>query len=128
MSQREGGSGIELLWAPPAATLMDEAAAVAKNADLAIVCLGLNSRLEGEESPIDIPGFSHGDRTDIHLPQGQERLLETVLDSGKPVIVVLVNGSALAVNLAKQRAKAIIEAWYGGEAGGTAIANTLCGR
>ena len=127
-SQTEGGSGVELLWAPPPAVLLDEARAAAKNADLAILCLGLNSRLEGEESPVSIPGFSHGDRTDIRLPQGQEILLESVLNTGKPVIVVLVNGSALAVKTAKQGARAILEAWYGGEAGGEAIANTLAGN
>lgn len=94
---------------------------------MVILCLGLNSRLEGEESPIEIPGFSHGDRTDIRLPEGQEKLLDAVLDADKPVIVVLVNGSALAVNTAQQRAMAILEAWYGGEAGGEAIADTLAG-
>jgi beta-glucosidase len=125
--QREGGSGLELLWAPPAALLMNEAQDTAKNSDLVILCLGLNSRLEGEESPIDIPGFSHGDRTNIDLPQGQEKLLQAVLDVGKPVVLVLVNGSALAVNTAQKRAQAIMEAWYGGEAGGAAIANTLAG-
>ena len=125
--QREGGSGVELLWAPPAEPTLNEAVDAAQQSDLTILCIGLNSRLEGEESPIEIPGFSHGDRTDIALPQGQERLLEAVLNKGKPTIVVLINGSALAVNVAKQRANAILEAWYGGEAGGTAIANTLSG-
>jgi beta-glucosidase len=99
-----------------------------KQSGLAIVCIGLNSRLEGEESPIDIPGFAHGDRTDIRLPAQQEKLLEAVLDTGKPTIVILLNGSALAVNVAKQRAAAILEAWYGGEEGGHAIARTLSGK
>lgn len=125
--QREGGSGVELLWAPPAAILMNDAQDAAKNSDLVILCVGLNSRLEGEESPIDIPGFSHGDRTNIDLPREQEKLLQAVLDSRKPVVVVLVNGSALAVNTAQNRAQVILEAWYGGEAGGAAIANTLAG-
>jgi beta-glucosidase len=89
--------------------------------------VGLNSRLEGEESPIDIPGFSHGDRTDIRLPKQQRMLVQQVLGSGKPVIVVLINGSALAVPAIKDRAKAILEAWYGGQEAGTAIANTLSG-
>lgn len=125
--QREAGSGVELLWAPPAAVLRSEAIDAARSSDLAILCLGLNSRLEGEESPIQIPGFSHGDRTDIRLPEAQEQLLGAVLDTGKPVIVVLVNGSALAVNTVQKRAQAILEAWYGGEAAGAAIANTLAG-
>jgi beta-glucosidase len=88
----------------------------------------LNSRLEGEESKLVIPGFEGGDRTDIRLPEPQRNLMEAVLNAGKPVIVVLVNGSALAVDLAKQRARAILEWWYGGQEAGTAIANTLRGR
>ena len=127
-SQHQLGSGVELVWRPPLDSLSHEALETAKWADLSIVCLGLNSRLEGEESPIEIPGFDHGDRTDIRLPETQRKLLETVLDVGKPVIVVLINGSALAVQLAKDRASAILEAWYPGQQGGTAIANTLLGE
>ncbi len=126
--QREGGSGIELVWAPPADALVQEAVSKANQSELAILCLGLNSRLEGEESPIDIPGFSHGDRTNIKLPDPQEKLLEAVLNTGKPVIVILINGSALAVQTAQERAKAILEAWYGGQEAGTAIAKTLSGE
>ncbi|HEY3936086.1 MAG TPA: glycoside hydrolase family 3 C-terminal domain-containing protein [Bryobacteraceae bacterium] len=126
--QHESGAGVELVWAPPADALLQEAVDAVKQSGLAIVCIGLNSRLEGEESPIDIPGFAHGDRTDIRLPAQQEKLLEAVLDTGKPTIVILLNGSALAVNVAKQRAAAILEAWYGGEEGGHAIARTLSGK
>ncbi len=107
--------------------MLREAVEAVNQADLAIVCVGLNPKLEGEESKLDIPGFSHGDRTDIGLPEPQEKLLGAVLDTGKPTIVVLINGSALAVNTAKERAQAIIEAWYPGQEGGTAIANTLTG-
>jgi beta-glucosidase len=126
--QRGGGGGVELVWTPPAGTLLTEAVNTAKNSDLTILCLGLNSRLEGEESPIQIPGFEHGDRTALGLPEPQEKLLEAVLDTGKPVIVVLLNGSALTVNAAKQRAGAILETWYGGQEGGAAIARTLSGE
>jgi beta-glucosidase len=126
--QHEGGAGIELVWTPPAETALSEAVEIAKQSDLAIVCIGLNSRLEGEESPIQIPGFAHGDRTNIDLPEQQERLLKAVLDTGKPVVVVLLNGSALAVTTAQKRAGAILEAWYGGQEGGAAIANTLAGE
>lgn len=108
--------------------LLREAVDLVKRSDIAILCIGLNSKLEGEEMPIDIPGFSHGDRTDIRLPAPQQKLLESVLDTGKPVIVVLINGSALAVEIAKDRAAAILEAWYPGQEGGTAIANTLSGK
>jgi beta-glucosidase len=126
--QREGGSGIELVWTPPAEALLNEAVSRANESELAILCLGLNSRLEGEESPIEIPGFSHGDRTGINLPAPQEKLLEAVLNTGKPVIVILINGSALAVQTAQEKAKAILEAWYGGQEAGTAIAKTLSGE
>ena len=127
-AQREGGPGVELVWTPPADPALQEAVTLAKESDLAILCIGLNSRLEGEESPIDIPGFSHGDRTDIRLPEQQRKLLDAVLDTGKPTIVILVNGSALAVQQAKDRAAAVLEAWYGGQEAGTAIAKTLSGE
>jgi beta-glucosidase len=125
--QQEGGAGVELIWAPPADAALAEAVETAKQADLTILCIGLNSRLEAEESPTEIPGFAHGDRTNIDLPDPQEKLMRAVLDIGKPVIVVLLNGSALAVNTAQKSAGAILEAWYGGQEGGTAIANTLAG-
>ena len=77
--------------------------------------------------PVHLEGFSGGDRTSIELPAVQQQLLEAVAATGKPLIVVLQNGSALAVNWAQQHASAILEAWYPGEAGGTAIAETLAG-
>jgi beta-glucosidase len=127
-SQQQGGSGVELVWTPPAEALLQEAVEAVKSSDVAIVCMGLNSRLEGEESPIEIPGFAHGDRTNIDVPEPQAKLLKAVLDTGKPTVVVLVNGSALAVNLAAERAQAIVESWYGGQDGGAAIARTLAGE
>jgi beta-glucosidase len=126
--QTEGGAGVELVWAPPAEASLEDAISTVKQSDLAIVCMGLNSRLEGEESPIQIPGFAHGDRTNIDVPEPQQKLLRAVLDQGKPVIVVLLNGSALAVGEAKERAQAILETWYGGQEGGLAIAQTLVGQ
>jgi beta-glucosidase len=87
----------------------------------------LNSNLEGEESRVKIPGFSGGDRTDLALPEPQKKLLQTVFQSHKPVIVVLLHGSALGVKEAKAHAQAVLEAWYPGQDGGTAIANTLTG-
>ncbi len=127
-SQHGGGAGLQLVWKPPADAMLRQAVDALKRSDLGIVCIGLNSRLEGEESRIEIPGFDHGDRTDIRLPEPQEKLLKALLDTGKPVIVVLINGSALAVQLAKDRAQAILEAWYPGQESGTAIANTLSGE
>jgi len=77
--------------------------------------------------PVKLEGFSGGDRTAINLPATQEEMLQAVAATGKPLVVVLQNGSALAVNWAKEHADAILEAWYPGEEGGTAIAETLAG-
>jgi beta-glucosidase len=77
--------------------------------------------------PVKLDGFSGGDRTAIELPVVQEELLKAVAATGKPLVVVLQNGSALAINWAQEHANAILEAWYPGEEGGTAIAETLAG-
>lgn len=122
------GAGISLEWKPPAAPLRAEAVAAAKQADAVIAFVGLTSHLEGEEMPIHVPGFAGGDRTDIALPAAQKELLEALGATGRPLIVVLLNGSALAVNWAQQHAAAVLEAWYPGEEGGTAIAETLSGK
>jgi beta-glucosidase len=122
------GGGISLDWQPPAAVLQKQAVDAAKSADLVIAMVGLSPQLEGEEMPVHVEGFSGGDRTDIKLPAPQEDLLQQVAATGKPMIVVLLNGSALAVNWAKQHANATLEAWYPGEAGGKAIAETLTGK
>ena len=90
--------------------------------------VGLSPELEGEEMPIKVDGFDGGDRTDIALPASQEKLLEALAATGKPLVVVLLNGSALAVNFAQQHANAVLEAWYPGEFGGQAIAETLTGQ
>jgi beta-glucosidase len=89
--------------------------------------VGLNSQLEGEESDSSDPGFFGGDRLDLDLPRPQQELLESLSTTGKPLIVVLANGSALAVNWAQQHASGILEAWYPGEEGGTAVADVLSG-
>jgi beta-glucosidase len=99
----------------------------AKTADVIIACVGLSPNLEGEEMPVQLEGFKGGDRTSINLPAVQEDLLKVLSATGKPLIVVLQNGSALAVDWAQQHANAILEAWYPGEEGGTAIAETLAG-
>jgi beta-glucosidase len=90
--------------------------------------VGLSPQLEGEEMPIKIPGFSGGDRTSIDLPAPQQRLLEAVAATGKPVVVVPLSGSALALTWAKDHAAAILQAWYPGVEGGTAIARTVAGE
>jgi beta-glucosidase len=122
-----GSAGIDLTWQAPAAVLRDEAVHAAKNADVTIALVGLSPSLEGEEMPVRLDGFSGGDRTAIDLPADQENLLKALAATGKPLIVVLQNGSALAVNWANEHANAVLEAWYPGEEGGTAIAETLAG-
>jgi beta-glucosidase len=97
------------------------------HADLVVAVLGLAGELEGEEMPINVEGFSGGDRTSLDLPRAQEELLEDLVASGKPVVLVLMNGSALSVNWADQHVSAILEAWYPGEEGGTAVAEALAG-
>jgi beta-glucosidase len=123
---QEGSSGFaKLVWHEPG-DKKDYTDAVSK-ADLIVAVLGLAGELEGEEMPINVEGFSGGDRTSLDLPRAQEELLKDLVASGKPVIVVLMNGSALAVNWADEHAKAILEAWYPGEEGGTAVAEALAG-
>jgi beta-glucosidase len=119
--------GGQVLWAPPAEPLLAQAVETVKNSDVAVVFAGLNPNLEGEEMPVHIPGFSGGDRTDLNLPEAQEKLVEAAIGTGKPVVVVLTSGSALAVNYAAQHAAAVLESWYNGEEAGTAIAETLAG-
>jgi beta-glucosidase len=91
------------------------------------MCLGISPALEGEEMTVSVAGFRGGDRTDIALPKAQEDLLKAVQATGKPVVVVLLNGSALAVTWANENVAAILDAWYPGEEGGTAIADVLFG-
>ena len=122
------GAGITLEWVPPADVEREQAVDIAKQADVVVAFVGLSPHLEGEEMPIHVKGFLGGDRTDIQLPDVQQQLLEAVAATGKPLVVVLMNGSALAVNWAQQHANAILEAWYPGEAAGQAIAETLDGK
>jgi beta-glucosidase len=118
----------QLIWAPVNNTPDPAAVAAAKNADVAIAVVGITSRLEGEEMPVDEPGFSGGDRTSLDLPEPEEDLVKAVAATGKPLVIVLMNGSALSVNWEKAHANAILEAWYAGEEGGAAIAETLSGK
>ncbi|HLH43800.1 MAG TPA: glycoside hydrolase family 3 N-terminal domain-containing protein [Bryobacteraceae bacterium] len=115
------------LWIPPAEPMLAQAVGIVQGAGVTVAFLGLNPNLEGEEMNVNIPGFSGGDRTDLNLPASQQRLLEAAVQTGKPVIVVLSSGGALAVNYAAGRAAAVLEMWYAGEEAGTAIAETLAG-
>ena len=117
-----------LVWSKVDLKPKPEAVEAAKNADVVIAVLGITSELEGEEMQVSIPGFKGGDRTSIDLPAPEEELLKAVAATGKPVVLVLTNGSALAVNWANEHANAILEAFYPGEEGGTAVAETLSGK
>jgi beta-glucosidase len=119
------GAGIDLTWQPPAAALRAEAVAAARQADVVVAALGLSPQLEGEEMPVSLEGFEGGDRTEITLPAPQRELLAALHATGKPIVLVLTSGSALAVD--ERQANAILQAWYPGEEGGTAIAETLAG-
>jgi beta-glucosidase len=122
-----GDAQLQLILSIPHETLEVEAVRVAQQADVVVMVLGLTARLEGEEMPVSIDGFKGGDRTRIDLPAPQEHLLEAIAALGKPTVLVLLNGSALAVNWAQDHVPAIVEAWYPGQAGGTALADVLFG-
>jgi len=123
-----GTPNARLVWSKSDLRLQPEAIEAAKIADVVIAVLGITSELEGEEMQVSESGFKGGDRTSLDLPRPEEDLLEAVVATGKPVVLVLTNGSALAVNWAKDHVNAILDAWYPGEEGGTAVAETLSGR
>ena len=122
------GAGVSFNWQPPAAVLRAQAVAAAKRADVVVAFLGLSPDLEGEEMPVHVEGFNGGDRTRIELPEVQQQLVSALTATGKPTMIVLMNGSAVALGQAAREASAVLEAWYPGEAGGTAIADTLFGN
>lgn len=122
-----GDADMKLLWAPPRRNMLERAVAAAREADVTILVLGLSQRLEGEEMRIEIEGFKGGDRTSLDLPSTQERLFEAVAATGKPVIVVLTCGGPVSVNREQEKAAAILQAGYGGQQGGNAVADVLFG-
>jgi beta-glucosidase len=124
----EGKAEAQLIWAAVNNVPDPAAIAAAKNADVVVAVVGITSRLEGEEMPVDQPGFSGGDRTSLDMPRPEEDLIQAVAATGKPLVVVLMNGSALGVNWEKAHANAVLEAWYPGEEGGAAVAETLSGK
>ena len=119
-------SEARLIWGIPGQG-DKQALQAARDADLVVMVLGLSARIEGEEMKVDAEGFSGGDRTRLDLPAPQEQLLERIHAVGKPTVLVLMNGSALSVNWADENLPAILEAWYPGEEGGTAVAEALAG-
>lgn len=122
-----GDADMKLLWAKPRENLLSEAIETAEKADAVVLVLGLSPRLEGEELNICIDGFLGGDRTDLKLPANQEELLKAVIATGKPVTVVLMNGSPIASLTAQNNAGAVLLAGYPGVEGGDAVADVLFG-
>jgi beta-glucosidase len=121
------GASVSLNWKIPGTNPESEALAAAKKADVIIFVGGLSPQLEGEEMDVKFDGFAGGDRTSIDLPAVQTRFLKKLATSGKPIALVLLNGSALAVNWEAQNIPAIVEAWYPGQDGGQAVADVLFG-
>jgi len=116
-----------LAWRRVVPDALERAVAAAKQADVIVAVVGITSDLEGEEMDVNLPGFKGGDRTSLDIPGQEENLLEALGATGRPLVVVLMNGSALSVNWANAHANAVLDAWYAGEEGGAAIAETLAG-
>lgn len=120
---------VRLAWRLPGAKPpFEEALDAAKAADVVVFVGGLTGDVEGEEMKVNYPGFAGGDRTDLRLPATQEKLLQAVQATGKPVVLVLTTGSAIAVDWANEHTRAILVAWYPGQQGGTAVADVLFGN
>lgn len=116
-----------LLWDFPGKTMQHDAIQLAKESDIVIMCMGLSPYLEGEEMKVKVEGFDGGDRVKIDLPNVQLELMQEIMKLGKPTVLVLLNGSAVAINWEAENIPAILEAWYPGQEGGNAIADILFG-
>ena len=122
-----GDGDAKFLWTMPNPDMQKNALDIAQKADVVVLVMGLSQRLEGEQMPIQVDGFAGGDRTHLKLPTTQRDLMMEVKKLGKPTILVLLNGSALAVNWANDNLDAIISAGYPGQEGGNAVADVLFG-
>ncbi len=124
----ERDAGVRLGWRMPGAKPpFEEALDAARSADVVVFVGGLTGDVEGEEMKVNYPGFAGGDRTDLRLPAPQRALLEALHATGKPVVMVLTGGSALAVEWAEDKLPAILMSWYPGQRGGTAVGQALFG-
>ena len=121
-----GGASVRLEWGVPD-DATGKAVRLASQSDVVVFVGGISPQLEGEEMNVTTEGFRGGDRTSLDLPRVQEELLKAVSATGKPVVLVLTSGSALGVNWANEGVSAIVQLWYPGEEGGTALADVLFG-
>ena len=128
IADAHGETGVALTWKYVSEQPEADLKAAAANADVIVAVVGLTSDLEGEESSVERPGFKGGDKTTLDLPADQRKLLEHARATGKPIVVVAMNGSPINLSWEKQNANAILEAWYPGQSGGLAVANVLSGR
>ena len=122
-----GDAMVQLVWSKPGGDPEADALTAARHADAVVMVLGLSPRLEGEEMRVPVEGFQGGDRLTLDIPRVQQQLLDKIAAIGKPLVLVLMNGSALSVNWARDHVPAIVEAWYPGQAGGAALADVLFG-
>ena len=125
--QGEGKANVALRAGNFKRTDFNEVANKVKDADVIIYAGGISPQLEGEEMPVNAPGFNGGDRTSILLPAVQTELMKTLKSTGKPVVFVMMTGSAIAIPWENENIPAIVNAWYGGQSAGTAIADVLFG-
>ncbi len=125
--EKERYAFMQLMWDVPDDSLEQKAVDAVKKSDAVIMLMGLSPRLEGEEMKVDVKGFKGGDRLTLDLPEMQTEFIKRIYAIGKPVVLVLLNGSALSINWEDKNIHAIIEAWYPGQAAGRAIADVLFG-
>ncbi|HKK46211.1 MAG TPA: glycoside hydrolase family 3 C-terminal domain-containing protein [Balneolaceae bacterium] len=116
-----------LIWHTPGQDLLGEAKEAVQKSEVAVLCMGLNSQIEGEEMNLEVEGFKGGDRTKIKLPDTQIQLIEEISQMGKPIVLVLMSGSAVSVGPVSRQIPTVLQAWYGGQAGGKALAEVLFG-
>ncbi|MBB1287634.1 glycoside hydrolase family 3 C-terminal domain-containing protein [Pseudoalteromonas sp. SR43-6] len=114
-------------WLKNPQNLTQQALDNANEADVIVFVGGISANLEGEEMPLQIEGFSHGDRTNINLPKSQLNLLKKLKQTGKPIVLVNMSGSAMALNWENENIDAIVQGFYPGEAAGSALAGLLYG-
>ncbi|NVK55022.1 MAG: glycoside hydrolase family 3 C-terminal domain-containing protein [Alteromonadaceae bacterium] len=118
----------QMSWLNTSEALLDNAKAAAKDADVIVMAVGISPRIEGEEMPVKLDGFNYGDRSSIDLPAEQSALIKAMEALGKPVVLVNFSGSAMALNWEQENVDAIVQAFYPGEATGTALARILWGE